>query len=110
MLKSAEDNAMLATDMADYLVKKGVPFRNAHEAMYLIVDHANSLNKSLKELSLEEYKKFSPEFDENVFNIDLNNSINQRNVLGGTAKNQVQNAIKEAKIINQTKINEYKRY
>ena len=110
MLKSAEDNAMLATDMADYLVKKGVPFRNAHEAMYLIVDHANSLNKSLKELSLEEYKKFSPEFDENVFNIDLNNSINQRNVLGGTAKNQVQNAIKEAKIINQTKINEYKKY
>ena len=110
MLKSAEDNAMLATDMADYLVKKGVPFRNAHEAMYLIVDHANSLNKSLKELSLEEYKKFSPEFDENVFNIDLNNSINQKNVLGGTAKNQVQNAIKEAKIINQTKINEYKRY
>ena len=56
MLKAAQDNSILATDMADYLVKKGVPFRKAHEAMYLLVDYANSSNKTLKELSLDEYR------------------------------------------------------
>ncbi len=110
MLKAAQDNSMLATDMADYLVKKGVPFRKAHEAMYLLVDYANSSNKTLKELSLDEYRKFLPEFEEDVFGIDLDHSINQRNVMGGTALVQVQNAIINAKNLTQNKINEYKKY
>ena len=110
MLKAAQDNSMLATDMADYLVKKGVPFRKAHEAMYLLVDYANSSNKTLKELSLDEYREFLPEFEEDVFEIDLDHSINQRNIIGGTALVQVQNAIINAKKITQNKINEYKKY
>ena len=110
MLKAAQDNSMLATDMADYLVNKGVPFRKAHEAMYLLVDYANSSNKTLKELSLDEYKNFLPEFEEDVFEIDLNHSINQRNVTGGTSLEQVKNAIKNAKIKTENKINEYKKY
>ena len=110
MLKAAQDNSMLATDMADYLVKKGVPFRKAHDAMYLLVDYANSSNKTLKELSLDEYRKFLPEFEEDVFGIDLDHSINQRNVMGGTALVQVQNAIINAKNLTQNKINEYKKY
>ncbi len=110
MLKAAQDNSMLATDMADYLVKKGIPFRKAHEAMYLLVDYANSSNKTLKELSLDEYRKFLPEFEEDVFGIDLDHSINQRNVMGGTALVQVQNAIINAKNLTQNKINEYKKY
>ena len=110
MLKAAQDNSMLATDMADYLVKKGVPFRKAHEAMYLLVDYANSSNKTLKELSLGEYREFLSEFEEDVFEIDLDHSINQRNVIGGTALVQVQNAIINAKKLTQDKINEYKKY
>ncbi|MFL2628066.1 MAG: argininosuccinate lyase [Dehalococcoidia bacterium] len=110
MLKAAQDNSMLATDMADYLVKKGVPFRKAHEAMYLLVDYANSSNKTLKELSLGEYREFLSEFEEDVFEIDLDHSINQRNVIGGTALVQVQNAIINAKNLTQDKINEYKKY
>ena len=110
MLKAAQDNSMLATDMADYLVNKGVPFRKAHEAMYLLVDYANSSNKTLKELSLNEYKNFLPEFEEDIFEIDLDHSINQRNVTGGTSLEQVKNAIKKAKIKTENKINEYKKY
>ena len=110
MLKAAEDNSMLATDMADYLVGKGVPFRKAHEVMYMLVDYANNSNKTLKELSLSEYKNFLPEFEKDIFEIDINHSINQRNIIGGTSLKQVKNAIKNAKNITENKINEYKKY
>ena len=110
MLKAAEDNSMLATDMADYLVGKGVPFRKAHEVMYMLVDYANNSNKTLKELSLSEYKNFLPEFEKDIFKIDINHSINQRNIIGGTSLKQVKNAIKNAKNITENKINEYKKY
>jgi argininosuccinate lyase len=58
---------MLATDLADYLVEKGIPFRDAHDILGKIVKYSTDENKKLNELTLSEYSKFSEAFDENIF-------------------------------------------
>jgi argininosuccinate lyase len=86
-----------ATDLADYLVRKGVPFRDAHEVVGLSVAHGIQINKDLSELSLEELQRFSDKIEADVFEVlTLEGSVAARNHLGGTAPEQVKAAILKA--------------
>jgi argininosuccinate lyase len=83
-----------ATDLADYLVRKGVPFRDAHAIVGQAVRHAADLGKDLAELSLPELHQFSDQIGEDVYNVlTLEGSVAARNHLGGTAPEQVRAAI-----------------
>jgi len=88
---------ILATDLADYLVKKGMPFRQAHNTVSKLGEYAVASRKSFRELSLSEYRDFSPLFDKDVYNITLESSIAARNIAGGTAANQVEVALEKAR-------------
>ena len=87
----------LATDIADYLVLRGVPFRDAHAAVSELVRYANAAGKQIAELSLDEYRSFSPAFGEDVLGIDVRSSIAARDVPGGTASVRVAEALAEAR-------------
>ena len=81
---------LTATDLADYLVLKGVPFREAHELTGKTVAFCLEKDKTLTDLSLAQLRTISKRFDEEVFNhIALQNSVDRKNIYGGTAKNQV---------------------
>jgi argininosuccinate lyase len=88
---------LLATDVADYLVNKGLPFREAHKIVGELVQYAIGKSKSFQELSLSEYRKFSPLFADDVYSITLNTSVAARNVVGGTAPEQVLAALTKAR-------------
>ena len=90
---------ILATDLADYLVKKGEAFRTAHALVARLVSYAMDKNKPFSELSLAEYKKFSPRFDRDVYSITVESSIAARDIVGGTAPKQVARALATAKKI-----------
>lgn len=84
-----------ATDLADYLVKKGLPFRDAHEVVGKAVGLGVSKGVDLSELSLDELQSFSPLIEHDVFDyLTLEGSLTARNHIGGTAPNQVLSAIK----------------
>ena len=89
--KELESTGFLtATDLADYLVLKGVPFREAHELTGKTVAFCLEKKKTLTDLSLAQLRKISKRFDEEVFDhIALQNSVDRKNIYGGTAKNQV---------------------
>lgn len=90
--------AVLATDLADYLVARGVPFRSAHEAVGKAVRLAEETGKNLTTLTLNDYQSIHPAFTEDLFNaLDLGSSVNRRSVYGGTAKQAVEKQIEEAK-------------
>ncbi|HUF54474.1 MAG TPA: argininosuccinate lyase [Dehalococcoidia bacterium] len=95
--EAASGGYLLATDVADYLVKKGVPFRDAHGAVAELVRYAESAGKPLNDLTLEEYRRFSPEFQEDVFALDARASVDARSATGGTATAQVAAALVEAR-------------
>lgn len=79
-----------ATDLADYMVKKGLPFRDAHEAVAHAVKAAMSHNVDLSELPLDVLKTFNPKIEKDVYDVlSLRGSLNARNTLGGTAPAQV---------------------
>lgn len=79
-----------ATDLADYLVKKGLPFRDAHETVAHAVKAAQSHNCDLSELPLAVLKQFNPTIEKDVYDaLSLRGSLNARNTLGGTAPAQV---------------------
>ena len=99
MRRAAVESYVLATDMADYLVAKGVPFREAHGIMKQLSYYALEQGKYLHELSLEEYLRFSPHFDEGVFKITVESSVAARDVPGGTAPGRVEAALKAARAI-----------
>jgi argininosuccinate lyase len=83
-----------ATDLADYLVLKGLPFRDAHEITGKTVAFCLETEKTLIDLSLPELRKISKRFDKDVFDhIALNNSVDRKNIYGGTAKKQVRGQI-----------------
>jgi argininosuccinate lyase len=87
-----------ATDLADYLVRKNVPFRDAHEVVGLSVAYGIKQGKDLAELSLEELQQFSDHISEDVFDVlTLEGSVAARNHLGGTAPEQVRKAIATAR-------------
>jgi argininosuccinate lyase len=94
---AARGSYVLATDVADYLVRKGVPFRDAHQAVAELVRHAQMEGKALPELSLDEYRRFSPAFDEDVLALDLRSALEARDVPGGTSPRQVEAALKRAR-------------
>ena len=95
MLNSAIKGYTTATDLADYLVNKGLPFRDAHDVVGKAVAFGIKNNKDLSEFTLEELHEFNPGIDSDVFDaISLEGSINSRNHLGGTSPKQVLNAIK----------------
>jgi argininosuccinate lyase len=87
-----------ATDLADYLVKKGLPFRDAHEAVARAVRAAEARGCDLSALSLTELRRFSPLVGEDVFTVlSVEGSLASRNHAGGTAPKQVRAAIAEAR-------------
>ena len=88
---------ILATDLADYLVKKGMPFREAHGVVARLSKYAASKGKNFRELELKEYREFSPLFGEDVYKITLESSVAARNVVGGTSPQQVEKALRRAK-------------
>ena len=98
MRAAAEDSYALATDIADYLVAKGMPFREAHGVVNRLSRHAVESDNRLHELGLETYRQFSEQFDEDVLDITVDSSIAARDVPGGTAPNRVKAAIAVAKL------------
>jgi argininosuccinate lyase len=94
---AAKQGYLLATDIADYLAKKGEPFRSAHEITGKLVRYAISKNRALDEITIDEYRNFSDKFDIDVKKITVESSIAARNVTGGTAKKQVLKQIVRAK-------------
>ena len=98
MREAARLGYMTATDLADYLVRKAVPFRDAHEAVGRAVRRAVETDRDLSEMSLEELRAFSPVVENDVFEVlTLDGSVAARNHLGGTAPAQVRAAIVRAK-------------
>ncbi len=96
-----------ATDLADYLVKKGLPFRDAHETVAHAVKHAIQLGVDLSALPLATMQGFNASIDSDVFDLlTLRGSLNARNILGGTAPDQVraQIARHRARLVDATDI------
>jgi argininosuccinate lyase len=94
-MRSAIDSSMLATDLADYLANKGVPFRKAHEMVGKVVRVAGERNVKIEELSLEAYQVIGP-FEADVYQIfDPLKSIEKRNAIGGTSLQSVKNQLAE---------------
>ncbi|SEQ93181.1 argininosuccinate lyase [Amphritea atlantica] len=86
-----------ATDLADYVVRKGIPFRDAHEIVGKAVAYGIQQNKDLGEMSLEELQQFSGQIGEDVFDVlTLDGSVSARDHIGGTAPNQVRLACDRA--------------
>lgn len=87
-----------ATDLADYLVKKGIPFRDAHEMVAQAVRFAESKSCDLSKLTLTQLQQFTPLIEEDIFSVlTLEGSIKSRNHVGGTAPDQVRQAIAQAR-------------
>jgi argininosuccinate lyase len=92
MRQTAGENYALATDYADYLAVKGVPFREAHSIIGRMVAWCIEHERALETLSLDELHSFSTDFDEDVLRIDLDHSVNIRRSKGGTAPARVEQA------------------
>lgn len=89
MREAAARSGTLATDLADYLVGKGVPFREAHSVVGRLAGYAIGKGKELDELTIEEYRSLSPLFDTDIQNLTVDSSVAARAVVGGTAPQQV---------------------
>ena len=92
-------NLTLATDLANYLVNKGVPFREAHHIVGSLVNYVLSKGKRMEDLSLEELKQFSDQFEENALKL-LNPSVvaDRRTTYGGTSKESILQRLEVAKL------------
>jgi argininosuccinate lyase len=98
MRMAAMQGYSTATDLADYLVKKGLPFRDAHEAVALAVRHAAKRGCDISELKLDELTQFSSLIEKDVYSVlTLEGSVNSRDHIGGTAPKQVKAAIARAR-------------
>ncbi|MGR8979878.1 MAG: argininosuccinate lyase [Gammaproteobacteria bacterium] len=99
MYRSAKRGFATATDLADYLVRKGMAFRDAHEAVGLAVRLGLATDRDLSELTLSELQRFSPLIEADVFNsLTLEGSVAARNHVGGTAPDAVRKAIQAARM------------
>ena len=97
MLEAARRGFSTATDLADYLVRKGIAFRDSHEIVGKSVAYGLAENKDLSEMTLQELQQFSSEIGEDVFEVlTLEGSVAARDHLGGTAPSQVRAAAKRA--------------
>ncbi len=100
MLTAATQGFATATDLADYLVKKGMPFRDAHEVVGKTVAYCIEHNKVLNELELKELQIFSDSISDDVSDVlTLEGSVSSRNHIGGTAPSQVKVAIANARAL-----------
>ncbi len=98
MRRAAAEGFATATDLADYLVKKGVPFREAHEVVAKAVRFASDKSVDLSDLSLVELQRFSTHIEGDAFDVlTLEGSLKARNHLGGTAPEQVRAALTRAR-------------
>ena len=95
----AGESYMLATDLADYLVGQGVPFREAHGIMRRLCRHCEETGQSLSELPLASYREFAPQFDDGVYAITAAASVAARDNPGGTAPNRVADGLARARRI-----------
>jgi argininosuccinate lyase len=97
MFEAARRGFSTATDLADYLVGKGIPFRDSHEIVGKSVAYGVDQDKDLSEMSLAELQQFSDQIEEDVFNVlSLKGSVAARNHVGGTAPQQVRAAAQRA--------------
>ena len=98
-MEEATKNGFLnATDCADYLVQKGIPFRDAYKIVGNLVKHCIENNRTLDSLDISIYKKHNNLFENDIYEaIDLHNCVNKRNVVGGPAKNRVKEQIERVK-------------
>ncbi len=97
-MAAARDGALLATDLANYLVKKGVPFRESHQLVGQAVKRAEKLGVQLQDLCLTDYQSIHPAFTEDVYAVfDFQRSVQARNTVGGTAPDAVHVQIEHAK-------------
>lgn len=98
MREKAKKGFINATDLADYLVKKGLPFRDAYSVTGQLVSYCIDSSKALDELSIEEFKKFSNKFEDDVYSfIDLDYILSQRKVYGGPSPEAVKIQIEDTK-------------
>lgn len=98
MKEAARRGFSTATDLADYLVRKGIPFRDSHEIVGKSVAYGLAENKDLSEMTLTELQQFSDVIDNDVFDVlTLEGSVAARNHIGGTAPEQVRAAIQTAR-------------
>jgi argininosuccinate lyase len=97
--RRAAGGFLLATDLADYLTMKGMPFREAHNVVGRLVQYCEANRKELRQLSLDEYRQHSALFDEDVLQINVWSSLRSRDVPGGTAPRRVSQAIRRARVI-----------
>jgi argininosuccinate lyase len=98
MAGMAGHNFTLATDLADYLVTRGVPFRKAHHVVGQVVQYCIRNGKELGDCSLDELRTFHKAFDEDVFPyLDISSVIDRRKSVGGTATSRVKEAIARAR-------------
>ena len=95
--EAAAGSYTLATDVADYLVKKGMPFRDAHQAVAKLVRSAQESGKALHELTLADFHACSTLFEDDIRELDVRSSIAARDVPGGTAPNRVEAALAAAR-------------
>ncbi|MBS5280097.1 MAG: argininosuccinate lyase [Butyricicoccus pullicaecorum] len=95
MKNAAKRGFINATDCADYLTKKGMPFRDAYKATGTLVHYCIEHNKTLDTLSLDEYKAVTPMFEDDVYHaIDLSTCVRERRSLGGPAPDEVARQLK----------------
>ena len=98
MKKAASEGFINATDLADYLVKKGLPFRSAYKISGSLVAYCIENKTILEDLPLEKYKEYSELFEEDVYaDIDLTTCVNKRVSVGGTSVESVEMQIKYVK-------------
>ena len=98
MEKGAKGGFTNATDLADYLVKKGMPFREAHSVVGKMVFYCVENSRNLEDLSLDMMKEFSEIIEDDIYGaISMQTCVNERNIIGGPAKETVLAAIEEAK-------------
>jgi argininosuccinate lyase len=97
-MAAALDDGCLSTDLADYLVRSGVPFRQSHHLLGQVVRRADELGVSLKELDLADYQAIHPNFGQDVYSVlSFQASVEARDAEGGTAPSAVKNQIERAK-------------
>jgi argininosuccinate lyase len=97
-LESAQKGFMEATEIADYLARRNIPFRTAHGIVKQIVLYCLNNNKTLNQLSMEQFQKFSKFFEKDLFkHLNLKNIISAKNSFGGTSKTAVLKQIKNIK-------------
>ena len=98
MRRAVEEDFSNATDLADYLVRKNIPFRQAHEISGKLVHECISRGIYLKDLTLDEFKSFSDRFDADIYEaLKPETCVDARNSLGGTVTEQVKRQISNAR-------------